>query len=112
MRKIPQNLQPTSRRLLWPRPIRRIQFHFTIYRASGSDVLIQLVETLWLRFGPYMRMLSTHVAPQIRTGESEPSGRHMAIVEALQNRDFARARDELIADITTTQDVLRPLCPE
>ena len=32
--------------------------------------------------------------------------------EALQNRDFARARDELIADITTTQDVLRPLCPE
>jgi DNA-binding GntR family transcriptional regulator len=88
------------------------QFHFTIYRASGSDVLIQLIETLWLRFGPYMRMLSTHVAPQIRNGESEPSGRHMAIVEALQNRDFARARDELIADITTTQDVLRPLCPE
>ncbi|TGQ25091.1 GntR family transcriptional regulator, partial [Mesorhizobium sp. M00.F.Ca.ET.216.01.1.1] len=28
------------------------QFHFTIYRASGSDVLFQLIETLWLRFGP------------------------------------------------------------
>ena len=31
-------------------------------------MLIQLIETLWLRFGPYMRMLSTHVAPLIRKG--------------------------------------------
>lgn len=88
------------------------QFHFTIYRASGSDVLIQLIETLWLRFGPYMRMLSTHVAPLIRAGESEPSGRHIAIVEALESRDFARVREEIIADISATQEVLRPLCPE
>jgi DNA-binding GntR family transcriptional regulator len=88
------------------------QFHFTIYRASGSDVLIQLIETLWLRFGPYMRMLSTHVAPLIRAGESEPSGRHIAIVEALEQKDFAHARDEVVADIRATQDVLRPLCPK
>jgi len=88
------------------------QFHFTIYRASGSDVLNQLIETLWLRFGPYMRMLSTHVAPLIRAGESEPSGRHATIVEALRQKDFARARDEVVADIRATQDVLRALCPK
>lgn len=88
------------------------QFHFTIYRASGSDVLFQLIETLWLRFGPYMRLLSNHVAPSMRAGAMEPSGRHTAIIAALKDRDFARARDEVVTDIRTTQETLRPLCPD
>jgi DNA-binding GntR family transcriptional regulator len=88
------------------------QFHFTIYRASGSDVLFQLIETLWLRFGPYMRLLSNHVAPLMRAGAMEPSGRHIAIIAALKDRDFARAREEVVADITTTQETLRAICPD
>ncbi|RWC43248.1 GntR family transcriptional regulator [Mesorhizobium sp.] len=87
------------------------QFHFTIYRASGSDVLFQLIETLWLRFGPYMRLLSNHVAPLMRAGTMEPSGRHTAIIAALKVRDFPRAREEVIADIRTTQETLRAICP-
>ena len=88
------------------------QFHFTIYRASGSEVLFQLIETLWLRFGPYMRLLSNHVAPSMRAGSMEPSGRHVSIIAALRDGDFLRARDEVIADIRTTQETLRPLCPQ
>ena len=88
------------------------QFHFTIYRASGSDVLFQLIETLWLRFGPYMRLLSNHVAPLMHAGRMEPSGRHVAIIAALKDRDFARARDEVVADITTTHETLRAFCPD
>lgn len=88
------------------------QFHFTIYRASGSDVLFQLIETLWLRFGPYMRLLSNHVAPLMRAGTMEPSGRHTAIIAALKDRDFARAREEVVADIRTTQETLRAICPD
>jgi DNA-binding GntR family transcriptional regulator len=88
------------------------QFHFTIYRASGSNVLFQLIETLWLRFGPYMRLLSNHVAPSMRAGTMEPSGRHGAIIAALKERDFARARDEVVADIRTTQETLRAICPD
>lgn len=87
------------------------QFHFTIYRASGSDVLFQLIETLWLRFGPYMRLLSNHVEPLMRAGTMEPSGRHLAITTALRDGDFLRARDEVVTDIRTTQETLRPLCP-
>src|SRR5690606_518438 len=34
-------------------------FHFAIYRASRSEVLVQLIDSLWLRYGPYMRMLSS-----------------------------------------------------
>ncbi|TIT82399.1 MAG: GntR family transcriptional regulator, partial [Mesorhizobium sp.] len=88
------------------------QFHFIIYRASGSDVLFQLIETLWLRFGPYMRLLSNHVAPLMRAGTMEPSGRHVAIIAALKDKDFARARDEVVADITATQMTLRAICPD
>ncbi len=32
-------------------------FHFMIYRASGSQVLVPLIESLWLRFGPFMRIV-------------------------------------------------------
>lgn len=89
------------------------QFHFTIYRASGSDVLIQLIETLWLRFGPYMRKLSTHVEPLLRAGTLAPyTGHHHAIIAALKTSDAARAREEMIADIRATQDLLRTLCPD
>ncbi len=88
------------------------QFHFTIYRASGSEVLFQLIETLWLRFGPYMRRLSTHVAPSMKAGTMEPSGRHQAIIAAVKERDFARVRDEIAADIQATQETLRGICPD
>ncbi|MEW6632497.1 MAG: GntR family transcriptional regulator [Pseudomonadota bacterium] len=88
------------------------QFHFTIYRASGSDVLFQLIETLWLRFGPYMRLLSNHVAPLMHAGRMEPSGRHVAIIAALKDKDFVRARNEVVADITATQETLRAICPD
>ena len=30
-------------------------FHFHIYRAAGSQVLMPLVESLWLQFAPFMR---------------------------------------------------------
>jgi DNA-binding GntR family transcriptional regulator len=59
-----------------------------------------------------MRLLSNHVAPSMRAGAMEPSGRHTAIIAALKDRDFARARDEVVTDIRTTQETLRPLCPD
>jgi hypothetical protein len=42
----------------------------------------------------------------------EPSGRHLAITTALRDGDFLRARDEVVTDIRTTQETLRPLCPQ
>ncbi|MBS9721866.1 GntR family transcriptional regulator [Tianweitania sp. BSSL-BM11] len=86
-------------------------FHFAIYRASGSDVLVQLIDTLWLRFGPYMRMLSKHVKPLVKNGTHEPYIRqHLAILAAIDRRDEAQARAELERDITITWDLLKELC--
>jgi DNA-binding GntR family transcriptional regulator len=86
-------------------------FHFAIYRASGSEVLVQLIDTLWLRYGPYMRMLSTYIAPLLGTGLHEPfTQHHHAIIAAIRNGDPAAARAEMVADITGTQNLLRTLC--
>ncbi len=32
-------------------------FHFTLYEAAGAEVLLALVRTLWLRFGPSLRVV-------------------------------------------------------
>ena len=86
-------------------------FHFAIYRASGSEVLVQLIDTLWLRHGPYMRMLSSEISPRPGSGLQEPlSQHHRVIVEALRKRDGAAARDAMVADIGATQGLLRQLC--
>ncbi|EKF18593.1 GntR family transcriptional regulator [Nitratireductor pacificus] len=86
-------------------------FHFAIYRASRSEVLVQLIDTLWLRYGPYMRALSSYIAPRLETGLHEPfSEHHHAILDALKAGDAAAARRHTVADIDGTHALLRQLC--
>ena len=87
-------------------------FHFTLYRASGSEVLLQLIESLWLRFGPYMRMLQTAVEPRMRSGEIEPTGQHAAVVTALRRGDFEAVTAAVVRDITWNGEILRGYCPD
>ncbi|RDJ04828.1 GntR family transcriptional regulator [Rhizobium grahamii] len=86
------------------------RFHFIIYRASGSEVLLQLIDTLWLRLGPYMRLLSGAVAPLIEKGELDPAGLHGTIIEAIKARNFAAAREAIGNDIRHTHETLRSYC--
>lgn len=86
-------------------------FHFSIYAASRSQTLLQLIDTLWLRYGPFMRMLSNHIAPQLDKGLHEPFMKgHKAIVRAIKSRDKAQASRLLKDDIEQTQLMLRKLC--
>src|SRR6218665_60532 len=41
------------------------EFHFLIYAESGSSVLPPLIESLWLQFGPYMRLISRHIETDV-----------------------------------------------
>ncbi|KQV65274.1 GntR family transcriptional regulator [Rhizobium sp. Root1220] len=86
------------------------RFHFTIYRASGSEVLLQLIDTLWLRLGPYMRLLAGSVGPLIQKGELDPAGFHGVIIEALKSGDFVGARQAVGNDIRHTHEILRNFC--
>ncbi|MET3926033.1 GntR family transcriptional regulator [Devosia sp. 2618] len=86
-------------------------FHFAVYRQSGSEVLLQIIDSLWLRYGPYMRMLSTHIAPLLSTGLHEPfTMHHHEIIKAMERGDGAAAKAAMVADITDTLVLLRQLC--
>lgn len=63
------------------------EFHFAVYRASRSADLIAILEGIWLRNGPLMKLLYPHAAPTY-------AGRHqhLAIIEGLRDGDAAMAR--------------------
>lgn len=68
-------------------------FHFEIYRASPSDVLVPLLEGLWVRFGPFMRTVYGVV------GTAEIEDKHALAVAAIRRRDAAALKAAIEADI-------------
>jgi len=86
-------------------------FHFMIYETAGSPVLLALIDTLWLRFGPYLRMLTNHIEPELAAGKFEVYGdHHQRLIAALKEGDQAEAVEQIKADIRETQALLVPLC--
>lgn len=79
-------------------------FHFRIYRASDSQVLLPIIESLWLQSGPVVRAAVLAFDPA-----SAVSGPHYheEIVTALEAGEVARARGALAADIGRAFDLLR-----
>ena len=71
------------------------EFHFTIYRQSGSTVLLPIIESLWLQFGPYLRVASERFDGR----EGRGINFHANIVAALARRDGKTARSALESDI-------------
>ena len=87
------------------------EFHFLIYRAAHSDVLVQLIESLWLRFGPYLRMLSNHL--EEHGGNSvEYTDHHRAALAAIRAGDAEALGRHMVDDIRATQALLQTLCVE
>jgi DNA-binding GntR family transcriptional regulator len=70
-------------------------FHFAIYRKSGSAVLLPIIESLWLQFGPYLRVASERFDGRDGRGTNF----HVEIVAALARGDDKAARRALESDI-------------
>lgn len=68
-------------------------FHFTLYRAQPRRTLIQLIETLWLQFGPFMRVVYG------RYGTANLVDQHELALAALRDRDAAALGRAITADI-------------
>lgn len=79
-------------------------FHFRIYQASGSTVMIPIIESLWLQSGPYIRAAAMAFDPRDAVSTSHFHGQ---IVEALKAGDVARARAALASDISRAFALLR-----
>ena len=56
-------------------------FHFRIYAASRSDVIVPLVESIWLQFGPFMRTVYG------RIGTANLADQHEMALAAIAKRD-------------------------
>jgi DNA-binding GntR family transcriptional regulator len=77
-------------------------FHTAVYKASHMPQLLALIEALWLRIGPYVRLMMPDKAAMV---VSMPN--HLDVVSALEQRDGASARDAIAADIRDSAAHLR-----
>ena len=81
------------------------RFHFTIYGASESGMLIGYIESLWLRIGPLLKT-------SWRIMESSPvfekaQDTHEMLIDALEKRDAAGAAAAIVKDISDAADWYR-----
>ncbi|WP_136684201.1 GntR family transcriptional regulator [Falsirhodobacter xinxiangensis] len=89
------------------------QFHFHIYAAAQSPVLMSQIENLWLRSGPYVRFLSDQMGDLLKTDyRSGFTLHHEEMLDALRKGDAPAFRSAVEADITATQDLLHQFMGE
>lgn len=79
------------------------RFHWTIYEAAGSKVLLPMIESLWLQSGPYIR---ASAALFVEQDGLPATHHHWAIIDAIEARDPERARGALQADIARAFELL------
>lgn len=69
------------------------RFHETIYQQSGSEILLGIIQTLWLRVSPYFHLLGAQGHLQL-SNEC-----HEAVIDAIVHGDATSAHRALIEDI-------------
>jgi DNA-binding GntR family transcriptional regulator len=69
------------------------EFHFAIYKAAHSPVLVRVLENLWLLTGPFIN----HLYPGASSYRSTQP--HDRIVQALKRHDIVEAGEAVVHDI-------------
>jgi DNA-binding GntR family transcriptional regulator len=69
------------------------EFHITLYRANDRPTLNRLIETLWLQFGPFMRVVYG------RYGTANLIDQHRVALDAIEAGDEAALRAAIAGDI-------------
>lgn len=80
------------------------RFHFHIYQAARSQVLIPIVESLWLQSGAIIRK-AAHIHDE--QGGLAATNHHWALIDALERRDVESAMQSLSNDISRSFDLIR-----
>jgi len=76
------------------------RLHFAIYRVSGMPALVQIIEGLWLRSGPYNNLLFRGYTQQ------DGGALRQATLRALASGQPAEARGSMEADVGRALDWL------
>ncbi len=80
------------------------RFHFRIYQAAGSAVMLPIVESLWLQSGPVVRAAALIHG---KIGGRTATDHHRALIDAAERGDAAGAVAALAADISRSFDLVR-----
>ena len=78
-------------------------FHFTLYQASGSSVMMPIIESLWLQSGPVLRTAVSGFDPS--SGVEAPHY-HQEILVALEAGNLKAAHAALDHDISRAFDIV------
>ena len=81
-------------------------FHLAIYRASRLEVLVGLIESIWLRVGPYVPLMMPDKDSLV---VSMPD--HWRVLDALRARDGVAARRAIADDIARSAVHLLEVLP-
>jgi DNA-binding GntR family transcriptional regulator len=77
------------------------QFHFVLYSAAPRPALLQLIETVWIQFGPFMRVVHS------RVGNENLYDNHKAAIEAIIAKDAGALREAITRDIADGMDLIK-----
>lgn len=79
------------------------RFHFLIYNATGSQILTELVEGLWLRLGPALRAMTEFCRAEAGGIGGDPLAmvaHHPEAIAALRSADPTQAARAIRRDIS------------
>lgn len=80
-------------------------FHVTLYRASGSPLLMELIETVWLKVGPISNQLFEN-----EKFAQKLNAAHDDVMSAIEQRDGAAVRRAIEQDMFYAGQYLRTAC--
>lgn len=76
-------------------------FHFALYEASGAGVLVDMARSMWLRFGPSLRVVAT------LAGAAGLPDQHAEALAAMRAGDGARLARAIHDDINQGVEEVR-----
>lgn len=76
-------------------------FHFCLYEASQAPVLVDMARSMWLRFGPALRIVCA------RHGRDALPDRHFDALAAMQQGDAGALKAAIESDIAQGIDQVR-----
>lgn len=80
-------------------------FHLTLYRTSGSPLLLELIETVWLKVGPISNQLFEDARFALKLNDA-----HEDLLQALRQRDAAGVRRAIEQDMFYAGQYLKSVC--
>ncbi len=76
-------------------------FHFSLYKQADAPILLSIAHSLWLRFGPSLRVVCG------RFGTSSLPDRHEQAIAAMRGGDYNALAEAMRQDIEQGVDLVR-----